>query len=364
MRIVVRYFWVMLLFASNNVFAVQVQSLFEVQRLVSDQSEEVRTTAVKDALTEVLVRATGHSASLENEQVLKIIEDAGRFLVQFSYADNPISGLEASNSSNGTAETSVPLRYRLNMRFDENSLLQLLAQSQQSIWGSNRPGTLIWLAIEGNNGRFVVNNENNPLLSEIIQAHGVRRGVPMMLPLMDLEDEQRVSVSDIWGQFSDRISAASVRYSPDAIMMGRIYRASPEQWVARWRLQVGSQDFMVDLESEQLRDLLALSSDWLAESLASQYAVSASVSGPDSYQFKVLGVRSTADYAQLNAYLTGLQIVDAVEVVQFDQGALQYQVKIKGAVKQFLSVLALESYLQVDRSEAGQGRATFYWRKR
>ncbi|OPX55904.1 hypothetical protein BTE48_06845 [Oceanospirillum multiglobuliferum] len=350
----------LMLILSTTALAVQVQGLFDVQRLVPDQSEETRADVIKDALAEIVVRTTGHSTSLENEQVQKIIATANRYLSQFSYADNPLVGLDATANENTTEQ--APLKYRLNMRFDENSLLQALGQSQQPIWGNNRPSTLIWLAIEGSNGRFIVNSENNPLLSDIIQTQATRRGLPATLPLIDLEDEQRISVSDIWGQFSDRIKAASLRYASDATMTGRVYRATAEHWHARWVLQIGNQQLMTDLESEQLRDLLVLSMDWLAESLANKYAVTASTSGPDSYRFKVLGIESIADYARLNAYLGGLQIVESVEILEFDKGTLQYQVKIKGAASQFLSVLALESYLQADRAE--QVIPTFYWRHR
>lgn len=349
--------WALIL--STTAAAVQVQNLFDVQRLVPDQSEETRAETVKEALAEVVVRTTGHSASLSNEQVQGLIENANAYLSQFSYTDNPLVGLESTNSTG--SEQQAPLKYRLNMRFDQDTVLQVLTQHQQSIWGNNRPGTLIWLAVEGRNGRFAVNSENNPLLSEILEAQAIRRGLPITLPLMDLEDEQRISVSDIWGQFSDRIKTASTRYSPDATMTGRIYR-SAELWHARWVLQIGQQQFRADLESGQLRELLVQSMDWLAESLADQYAVVASSSGPSSYHFKVLGIESIADYAKLNAYLSELQIVDSVEVLQFDRGTLQYKVKIKGSTAQFLSVLALESYLQADRTE--QQLPTFYWKRR
>jgi len=219
---------------------------------------------------------------------------------------------------------------------------------------------LTWLAIDGPNGRFVVNNENNPLLSEVLESEGQRRGVPVLLPLMDLEDERLVTVSDIWGQFSDRISAASVRYSPDAIYSGRFYRAGGA-WRAYWLVQVGSQRQAVELESDQIRELFAESIDALAEILAEKYAVVVSPARAGDFDFKVVGIKGIADYAKLNHYHNRLQIVERVEVARMDENGVAYRVALKGGADQFLSVLALDSFLEPDNSGFEGVEQSFFW---
>ncbi|OOV88109.1 DUF2066 domain-containing protein [Oceanospirillum linum] len=333
-------------FVSLPAMAVQVDGLFKSERLVPDQSAEQRSAAVKDGLEEVLVRVSGHRETLQHKSVQALLQQAESYLAQFSYKVNAQSKQQP---------------YRLNMQFDGPSLIKALSNAQLSVWGGNRPSVLTWLAIQGPNGRFIVNSENNPLLAEVFEAEAKRRGVPLVLPLLDLEDERLVSVSDIWGQFSDRISAASVRYAPDAVYSGRFYRSS-SGWNAHWQLQVGSQRQVIRLQADQVRELFAKSADALAEVLAEKYAVIVSGASSGDYAFKVVGLKSVADYAKLNHYLNSLQVVGRVEVARVDETSVAYRVALKGAVSQFLSVLALDSYLEPDHSGFEGVEQSFFWR--
>jgi len=337
------------LLVSLPAMAVQVEGLFESKRLVSDQSAEQRTAAVKAGLADVLVRVSGHERTLEHETIQTLLERAERYLAQFSYQVN-----------DKAAETEGPA-YVLAMRFDGPSIIRVLSDAQLSVWGGNRPSVLTWLAIQGPNGRFVVNSENNPLLAEVLEAESKRRGVPILLPLMDLEDERLVSVSDIWGQFSDRISAASVRYSPDAVYSGRFYRTSAG-WNAYWLVQVGSQRQAIELQADQIRELFAKSVDALAEVLAEKYAVVVTGANSGDYAFKVVGLKSVEDYAKLNHYLNSLQVVGRVEVARVDDTGVAYRVALKGGVEQFRSVLALDSFLEPDNSGFEGVEQSFFWR--
>lgn len=337
------------LLISLPAMAVQIDGLFESERLVSDQSAEQRSAAVKAGLAEVLVRVSGHKRTLEHDAVQALLERAESYLAQFSYRVN-----EKESGADQAA-------FRLRMRFDGPSLIKVLSRARLSVWGSNRPSVLTWLAIQGPNGRFVVNSENNPLLAEVLDAEARRRGVPILLPLMDLEDEQLVSVSDVWGQFSDRISAASVRYSPDAVYSGRFYR-SGSGWSAYWLVQIGSQRQAIELKANEVRELFAKSVDALAEVLAEKYAVVVSGASSGDYAFKVVGLKSVEDYAKLNHYLNSLQVVGRVEVARVDETGVAYRVALKGAVEQFLSVLALDSYLEPDNSGFEGVEQSFFWR--
>src|SRR5258706_5789879 len=48
------------------------------------------------------------------------------------------------------------------------------------------------------------------------------RGLPVTLPLLDVQDLRAVTFADVWGGFEDRVAAASVRYRADALLIGRV----------------------------------------------------------------------------------------------------------------------------------------------
>ncbi len=358
-----------------QVMAAQVSGLFESERLVVDQSPEARATEVTLGLAEVLVKVSGHEETLQSEPIQAMLVQAEQYLVQFSYQDNPLAEVELSAESetvSGTAGVSnasqegegadgLPKRYRLTMQFDSASVMQVLNQAQQAVWGTNRPSVLIWLAIEGGNRRFIVNSDDNPLLTELLESSAERRGVPVTLPLMDLKDEQLITVSDIWGQFGDRISAASVRYSADATYTGRFYKDGKGKWQARWLLRIGKERKTIALNNARLEGLFRDSVDVLAEELANKYAVVNKLGKAGEYRFAVKGVESVEGYARLNRYLNSLQVVERVEVTRLDDAAIGYKVVLKGNSDQFLSVLKLDSFLRLDESSMVNSEVNFFW---
>lgn len=367
---------------TTQAMAAQVSGLFESERLVVDQSPEARAAEVARGLAEVLVKVSGHEGTLQAEPIQAMLGQAEQYLAQFSYQDNPLAEVElgsegeaasdsgqagntgqegASANENVDASAPLPKRYRLIMQFDSASVMQVLNQAQQAVWGSNRPSVLIWLAVEGSNRRFIVNSDNNPLLTELLESSAERRGVPITLPLMDLKDEQVITVSDIWGQFGDRIAAASVRYSADATYTGRFYKDGEGKWQGRWLLQVGKERKAIALNNARLGGLFRESVDVLAEELANKYAVVNKPGKAGEYRFAVKGIESVEGYARLNRYLNSLQVVERVEVTRLDDASIGYKVALKGNSDQFLSVLKLDSFLRLDESSMVNSEVDFFW---
>ncbi|MBB1488043.1 DUF2066 domain-containing protein [Oceanospirillum sediminis] len=336
--------------------AEQVTGLFKSERLVSDQSPEARASVVQGALEEVLIKVSGSSALLQEAEVIELVSAAEQYLAEFSYAENELS--EVSGDSADTAG-----RYRLQMRFDSRSVMQVLNSARVPVWGSNRPSTIVWLAIESANGRFIMNKTSNPLLAEIMSDEASRRGLPVKLPEMTAEERQNISVSDIWGQFSDRIQAASSGYNADVIFSGRMYREASGTWQARWiMIEEGSRK-NYSLSSSSLRTLFAESVDTLADQLASQYAVNSQPGKTGAFSFRVKGLESIEDYARLNRYLNSLQITENVQVTELNKSVLGYKVLLKGSSEQFISLLKLDSYLKLDETSVVNNQPDFIWQQ-
>ena len=106
------------------------------------------------------------------------------------------------------------------------------------VWGPERPLTLVWIAVDdGVGGRALLGaNEaaqfgtpTTPQRAELLTtvradvvAAADERGLPIAWPLLDLEDLNAVTFTDVWGGFDDRIVAASTRYRADAVLIGRV----------------------------------------------------------------------------------------------------------------------------------------------
>lgn len=93
------------------------------------------------------------------------------------------------------------------------------------VWGQRRPDTLLWLATEDENGnRQIIDDGAKGPVSSRLRELAVERGVPVVFPLMDLDDSVNISVFDVWGRFARTLQTASVRYQPDYIVGARLYK--------------------------------------------------------------------------------------------------------------------------------------------
>ena len=111
--------------------ATEVAHLYRVDVPVSSQQFKERKRASSDALARVVQRITGDTVALDEPLVKDALQNSERYIQQFSYY------LSAAKSGKGD-------QY-VRLLFDEMLVKQLLRQSKQPIWGSNRPMLMAWV---------------------------------------------------------------------------------------------------------------------------------------------------------------------------------------------------------------------------
>jgi len=67
------------------------------------------------------------------------------------------------------------------------------------IWGKQRPSTLVWLVVEDEGGRRLIGTDEESEYLSVLKERASVRGIPMLIPLLDLEDNARLKPSDVWG---------------------------------------------------------------------------------------------------------------------------------------------------------------------
>jgi len=185
------------------------QDLFDAEVVVPNQTTGVRSRAMRSALEEVLVRVAGQDAVLTTAPAKRMLKKPDALVQQYRYFNEP--------------ESEPPL-LKLWVRFDGDAIRKSLQQEGQAYWGNERPDTLVWLAVEDRGKRYVVAADDGTEVHQQIAQAAKQRGVPIVFPLMDLEDQSQVRFSDIWGGFFENVMAASKRYNPQAVLIGRLLR--------------------------------------------------------------------------------------------------------------------------------------------
>jgi len=308
------------------------QDLFEAEVPVSSQQPGERNAAMKTALARVLVRVTGQRSLPEQGPARSMLEDPNRFVQQYRYF---------------TVPDSKPPRLMLRVRFDGDGIRRALRQQGVSYWGgSERPDTLIWLAVEEQGRRTIVSAQDSSAAYEQLQQAARQRGVPLLFPLMDLEDQSRVRFGDIWGGFFDQVLVASDRYNPQAVLIGRLNRGQSGNWMARWDMQVSGKRSSWSDSNIQLDKLLQAGIDNVADNLASSLAVTGSGADGSRVKITVEDINTLTAYARVNDYLSSLTAVRQLQVEQVFGSTVTYGLQLNGSLSGLTRTIAIGTVLE------------------
>ncbi|MCW8887382.1 MAG: DUF2066 domain-containing protein, partial [Motiliproteus sp.] len=174
------------------------------------------------------------------------------------------------------------------------------------------------------------------------------RGLPIFRPLMDLQDEQALPVSDAWGFFADSIRKASARYQSDAIMVGRLYRDHSGAWKSQWQLIWPQEVMGFDGSGDALEQQLALAVETAADRLFADYVKPSHGFDEGGLRVQVSGVKGLDDYFQISNYLKELPAVSAVMLQSLQQDQLVLRLLVDGSAKQIQNSITLNQRFRPD----------------
>lgn len=313
--------------------AVEVTTLYTVEVPFDSNKANASADAYRNALTEVLVRVTGTTAAAESPQLAALFPNPARFVRQFRPgADNT-----------------------LIVTLEGPAIERILRQSGASVWGSDRPLTLVWLAVDWGNGeREIVAAEQqgrgsatgrridrHRVLRQQIEQAATRRGIPVAFPLVDALDLQKVGFSDVWGGFDDVLVEASSRYQAPSVLVGRIRPAGLQ--AQRW-------SWYFDNRRAGWEGAVEEAIDRLADSLAATQVMSGNAP-LETIELSISGIDSVAAYGRVQQYMENLRIADRVVVSQAAGDRISYAIDMRGGAERLATELARSGILE--RQERG-----------
>jgi hypothetical protein len=305
---------------------------FESEVVVTDQSPALRSTALRTALGEVLVRVTGQPGVTSTGPARAMLANPEALVQQYRYF---------------TESGQDPPLLKLWVRFDGDAIRDQLQQQGVAYWGGERPDTLVWLAVEDRDNRYVVSADDSSDVRREMDAAARTRNVPLLFPLMDLEDQTLVRFADLWNGNFDPVNAAARRYNPPAILIGRIQHMASGVWAARWQLTIGGKTRSWSDSHPQLAALVQQGINDLAETqtalLDAGGTAAAAASAAVVY---VAGVTSLADYARASNYLAALSTVRELQVDEVTPSRVQFRLQLNGNLQDLTRTVALGSVLE------------------
>lgn len=312
--------------------AIEVPGLYTAQVAIDQEQDDPRAAAYETALAVVLLRVSGGQVADDPDLFEALFPNPAAYVVQF----RP-----------GPDDT-------LFVSFDGEAVEAVLRNAGQSIWGSDRPLTVIWLAVDWGGGEREIlsatDDERDPrsinrnrLLRERILDFAERRGLPVAFPLLDSEDLAKVSFSDVWGGFDEAIVEASARYETNSVLVGRVDADSVS--LNRWTYHFGPERRSWFGEPE-----LVLSQ--VAYILAAEFAI-----GGDeplrAVRLNVSGITSVSSYGDIQAILRDVNVIDSYSIVEVAGDRISFDVRAHGGSDRLARALRFAGLIEQERIDMG-----------
>ncbi|MGB9429332.1 MAG: DUF2066 domain-containing protein [Gammaproteobacteria bacterium] len=350
---------VALLFSSAGNHAAVVTGLYEASVPVPNQSTAARSVALQEALAAVLVKITGERTAGGVPALANLIQNPSQFLQQYRYEQAPANGGTAPVTYYDLTRTGAaaiaPTGLLLSAKFDPEVVNHAVRAAHEPLWGQERPATLIWLALEDGSSKSIVSAGNNSVIVQAMNSAASQRGVPLIFPSMDAQDQQAVGFPDIAADNSSRIQPASQRYKPDATLVGSIYMTTPGQYAARWQLAVGPQAQSWTTSPGDLASVAADGIQIAADNYAKWFALAANATGMNDVTVSVSGIASVDAYAKVLDYLSELTPVKSVQVTRVENQIVFFSLDTRGDAGNLQQAALLGGLLKSVAPSAGSG---------
>jgi len=338
-----------LLFAQSG-FAVDASKLYEAS--VKAETDMGENELIKEAFTQVMIKVSGRSDVISSPAYDDLLKKAEGAISQFRYDHKTIPSdqlIENNTPENKTVEKEKWFWARFNRR----TINALLTEAQIPVWGKVRPETLIWFSQEVKGKRFLKSQHDAPQIYDVFKMQAESRGISLIFPFLDLQDQSSISATDIWGNFNDAILLASKRYQAQSTLTSRLFKEPSGLWVSQWNLLLLGETQSWEIRDEKLERVLASGIDELADKLAQQFTQFNQQGARTGFLVQINNVNNFKGFQELDDYLRNLATVKSLTLVQMEQDRLIYNIEFLGSQTSLIQEISLGDMLNsVERTRS------------
>ena len=320
----------------ENLQAAVVEDLYTVELAVADQTTTQRLEVFNQALKEVIVKVSGSDEVLAMSELERPLQNSSRYVLQFRYI----------NKKDETTEAFEAGQLFLRTVFNQDLLEKLLRENGIPIWGKERPSTLLLISYDVNKSMSLISGDTTPELIEAFDQVAAHKGLPVLFPLLDLEDRLILGVEDIVRLNETNIQALADRYAPDAILVGQFSGKLGKGWQGNWQLRFGDRMLNWSFNGQNREEVMQQAIGQLAKTLATEYALQSFANVHEDILLKVDEVSGAGDYQRVLSYLQKLDAVQSVRAVLFSENQVTYRVTLRNSVQDLQQLISLGSQLE------------------
>jgi len=306
---------------TTNISSFEMTTLYDVTVAYDTINFRSNRNAHKKALEKLLIRVIGpHEVSI-SILIDQYFPEPSRFIRQFKPGDNG----------------------DLIVSMDGEAIQEILLDANQSVWGAERPLTIIFVAIDKGMGEREVlasdslkNNlmqskdiNKNQLLKQKMLERADYRGIPIVFPFMDNEDQSNVSFSDIWGGFTASMLDVSEKYNASIILSAKVRNDEGE--INDWILHIDNNSTSFSASPDEAINILA-------DTLITRYAYSDRIPAKE-IEIIFEGIDSINDIGDIYLALNKLSMIESFIVKDISENYVQYLISYNGFTRDLVTSL-------------------------
>lgn len=331
----------------NTAWAVRVSSIYQAEIPVSSQSAEERARVIQSALKQVLVKVSGKTAILDNPKLGAQLTNASALMQEFGYTNAP------------STDSKTP--FILEVRFDADGVNQILHNLNVPIWGQNRPLIVTWVVFDApGKAAEIIDSSSENDISHLLKQQADSRGIPMLLPMMDVSDLNQVTTDDVVNMSIPSLQTASKRYGSDAILISHITQ-QPTAYTIQAKLV--TKDDVIDLNATGATLNAAFNSliDNMMNSLAGRYSTVVTNNVQTRLMLRITGIVEQTDFAQVMRYVQHITAVADAQPMKISGNEVVLSIKLRGSQQAFLQAISLDKKLKPVADGADANTLVYEW---
>ena len=305
--------------------------LFVDEAPVADEGNENRNAALAEMLSRVLVRVSGNPVVAGQPAAGPVLRAAPSLVQEYRYR---------------TVEQEDGVTRVLWARFDQAAVERMMRENGLPVW-RDRPVVLMWLASDRRGTRALLNPDTLPEMVGAARQRAGERGMPILLPLMDLEDQAALSAADLWSGYQTAVRQASQRYPADAILSGRLTALTGDRWRGEWLLDSGGQQREFETPPQTLDGAVAFAIDQAQNLLAAQFAPAQGPAG-GGVRVSFADVHDLAAYGRLVGILERKPVISSSMLRYANGSTVVFELRSRDGAEQLRRALDTDPELVTD----------------
>ena len=307
---------------------MQVSDLFTAHIEVPPDADHDYRLYLRPAFDQILLKLTGNSAALS--QFASITEtDLASAVKSYSISKNTLS-----------------------IRFASDRIHSWLMSAKLPIWGDERPLLLVWVVIQQDGQSRLVAADGEESVTQTLADLSQQYGVPLELPLLDLDEVNRVSVDSLLQQDWATLNQVAQRYNAAGHLILKLAQHSQtKEWQASWSVRLGAHQWQWQHIGATLPEAVKPGVLSLNEHLSQVYAIAGNTS-TEAIQVVIDNIHDYRAYQKALAYLKKLNPVRQIQIIEVAADRVIYQLQLEGGARALQQAVAVDSLLQPVESSA------------